>query len=132
MRSRLGNTRPAGPAVDCPEPWRGMVPPPSGRRHRVGPAETRPAEAVNAAFRCLLSAVRCRWAASVELWHPRVDPPAAQAWRRSFGVWAAADGVALKREDALGLRQYPLSDRWGELEPCLQAGSLGSSVSESD
>ncbi|KAJ1122627.1 hypothetical protein NDU88_001112 [Pleurodeles waltl] len=45
-----------------------------------------------------------------------VNPPAAWAWRQSFGVWAAAEGVALRREDSLVLRQYLLSDRWGELE----------------
>ncbi|KAJ1135695.1 hypothetical protein NDU88_002130 [Pleurodeles waltl] len=32
------------------------------------------------------------------------DPPAEQAWKYSFEVWAGAEGVALKREDALGLR----------------------------
>ncbi|KAJ1123678.1 hypothetical protein NDU88_002146 [Pleurodeles waltl] len=43
------------------------------------------------------------------------DPPFAQAWKHSFEVWERAEGVALKTEDALGLRKYLLSDSWKEM-----------------
>ncbi|KAJ1124772.1 hypothetical protein NDU88_003221 [Pleurodeles waltl] len=63
---------------------------------------------IQASIRELASAKRLitrRWKSA--------DPPAEQAWKQSFGVWAAAEGVALRREDTLGLRQYPLSVRLG-------------------
>ncbi|KAJ1124424.1 hypothetical protein NDU88_002885 [Pleurodeles waltl] len=40
------------------------------------------------------------------------DPPSVQAWRRSLEVWAGAEGIALVREEVLGLRQFPLSANW--------------------
>ncbi|KAJ1180503.1 hypothetical protein NDU88_005724 [Pleurodeles waltl] len=43
------------------------------------------------------------------------DPPSIQAWRCSFEVWAGAEGAALKREEVLGLRQFPLSASLEEL-----------------
>ncbi|KAJ1215618.1 hypothetical protein NDU88_003226 [Pleurodeles waltl] len=43
------------------------------------------------------------------------DPPSVQAWKCSFEVWARAEGAALRREEVLGLRQFPLSANWEEL-----------------
>ncbi|KAJ1202399.1 hypothetical protein NDU88_006199 [Pleurodeles waltl] len=43
------------------------------------------------------------------------DPPAEQARIYSFGVWAGVGGVTLKREDAMGMCKYPLSDSWEEI-----------------
>ncbi|KAJ1120369.1 hypothetical protein NDU88_008539 [Pleurodeles waltl] len=43
------------------------------------------------------------------------DPPPVQAWKRSLEVWAGAEEVALKREEVLGLRQFPLSISWEEM-----------------
>ncbi|KAJ1163576.1 hypothetical protein NDU88_004034 [Pleurodeles waltl] len=40
------------------------------------------------------------------------DPPVERAWKSSFEVWAGTEGVALAKEDALGLRKYPLSVSW--------------------
>ncbi|KAJ1181817.1 hypothetical protein NDU88_007016 [Pleurodeles waltl] len=58
-------------------------------------------------------------------------PPSVHAWKYSFEVWAGAEGVALKREDVLGLRKYPLSDSWEEMLLRLQNMSGGSAVEES-
>ncbi|KAJ1199973.1 hypothetical protein NDU88_003804 [Pleurodeles waltl] len=60
-----------------------------------------------------------------------LDPPSVQAWNYSFEVWAGAEGVALKREDALGLRKYPLSDSWEEMLLRLRSVSGGPAVEES-
>ncbi|KAJ1096338.1 hypothetical protein NDU88_001481 [Pleurodeles waltl] len=81
---------------------------------------------------CTARRVPFNWKVCVLGLFPRVDPPAEQAWKQSFGVWAAAEGVALRQEDALGLRQHPLSDRRGELEACLRAGCRGLDVDKSD
>ncbi|KAJ1162460.1 hypothetical protein NDU88_002928 [Pleurodeles waltl] len=50
------------------------------------------------------------------------DPPVERAWKSSFEVWAGAEGVALAREDALGLRKYPLplSVSWEAMLACLR------------
>ncbi|KAJ1123080.1 hypothetical protein NDU88_001553 [Pleurodeles waltl] len=48
------------------------------------------------------------------------DPPFERAWKSSFEVWAGAEGVALAREDALGLRKYPLSISWEAMLVCLR------------
>ncbi|KAJ1112959.1 hypothetical protein NDU88_001219 [Pleurodeles waltl] len=47
------------------------------------------------------------------------DPPAERAWKSSFEVWTGTEGVALAREDALGLLKYPLSVRWEAMLACL-------------
>ncbi|KAJ1155794.1 hypothetical protein NDU88_008520 [Pleurodeles waltl] len=46
---------------------------------------------------------------------------AEQAWKYSFEVWASAEGVALKRQDAMGIRKCPLSDSWEEMLSCLRS-----------
>ncbi|KAJ1210138.1 hypothetical protein NDU88_005506 [Pleurodeles waltl] len=51
------------------------------------------------------------------------DPPVERAWKSLFEVWACAERVALAREDALGLRKYPLSVSWEAMLACLR--SLG-------
>ncbi|KAJ1142952.1 hypothetical protein NDU88_009264 [Pleurodeles waltl] len=58
-------------------------------------------------------------------------PPSGQAWKCSFEVWAGAEGVALKREDVLGLRKYLLSDSWEEMLLRLRNMSGGAAVEES-
>ncbi|KAJ1156109.1 hypothetical protein NDU88_008834 [Pleurodeles waltl] len=59
------------------------------------------------------------------------DPPAEQAWKYLLEVWAAMEGVALRREDALGLRKYPLLDSWEEMVSCLRGMRQGSDAEES-
>ncbi|KAJ1138104.1 hypothetical protein NDU88_004495 [Pleurodeles waltl] len=43
------------------------------------------------------------------------DPLSVQAWGCSLEVWAGAEGAALRREEVLRLRQFPLSAGWEEL-----------------
>ncbi|KAJ1174517.1 hypothetical protein NDU88_006338 [Pleurodeles waltl] len=43
------------------------------------------------------------------------DPPPMWTWKCSFEVWAGAEGTALRREEVLGLHQFPLSAGWEEL-----------------
>lgn len=40
------------------------------------------------------------------------DPPPAQAWYQSMSCWAHAEGVSLRREDALGWRRFPVAAAW--------------------
>ncbi|KAJ1146360.1 hypothetical protein NDU88_012637 [Pleurodeles waltl] len=35
-----------------------------------------------------------------------------EAWARSLSVWVGAEYTALRREDALGLRKYPIAAQW--------------------
>ncbi|KAJ1171049.1 hypothetical protein NDU88_002920 [Pleurodeles waltl] len=56
------------------------------------------------------------------------DPPVERAWKSSFEVWAGAEGVALAREDALGLRKYPLSVSWEAMLACLRGLGQNSDV----
>ncbi|KAJ1194187.1 hypothetical protein NDU88_003482 [Pleurodeles waltl] len=46
--------------------------------------------------------------------------PSVLAWRRSLMVWTKVEGAALWREDAMGLRTYPLSASWDEILTQLQ------------
>ncbi|KAJ1169437.1 hypothetical protein NDU88_001330 [Pleurodeles waltl] len=56
----------------------------------------------------------------ISRWWKSSDPPVVRAWKSSFEVWAGAEGVALVREDALGLRKYPLSISWEVMLACLR------------
>ncbi|KAJ1155340.1 hypothetical protein NDU88_008070 [Pleurodeles waltl] len=59
------------------------------------------------------------------------DPPSVQAWKCSFEVWTGAEGVALKREEVLGLRKFPLSAGWEELMLRLRNMNGDSAVGDS-
>ncbi|KAJ1166806.1 hypothetical protein NDU88_007202 [Pleurodeles waltl] len=58
-------------------------------------------------------------------------PLSVQACKCSFEVWAGAEGVALKREEVLGLHKYLLSASWEELLLRLQSMSGSAAVDES-
>lgn len=44
-------------------------------------------------------------------WKAR-DPPHIRAWRYSLIAWAKAEGIALLREETLGLRKTPIATQW--------------------
>ncbi|KAJ1155025.1 hypothetical protein NDU88_007761 [Pleurodeles waltl] len=114
-----------GPTPTAPDPGRGSAPCPAGPL-RVAPALLRSHLRIQSSpghfpmsdfFRLfhlrILTAKRLitkRWKST--------KPPMLLAWRCSFSIWVEAEGAALRREDALGIRRYPLSNGsngWDEM-----------------
>ncbi|KAJ1170988.1 hypothetical protein NDU88_002859 [Pleurodeles waltl] len=58
------------------------------------------------------------------------EAPSVLAWKRSFTTWWGAEGVALRSEDALGLRKYPLSDSWDVMLAHLKTSEPDSTPAE--